>query len=255
MNTHLLFSAINRQVEAIILSSNSKLAYPTRNIDDSVDSMKKAYETAKKTTFTRQEYADANNMTNGGGAYNQLVGSLSSFKLVETGNSQVIFTDLGKRAVFGKEDEIKQAKQEAVRNIPMFTEIFNRSGPNFSSEQIRIYLKNECNVDFEHLDNHLSKVIQSLKSNLPYLTAVKQPEKPKSIGREEGETSDDTSILGNGEALIISKFGRLKIQDEGTLSLARMYLSYIEQQMKVRKTTPKIVTDSEQTSLNPEIIQ
>jgi hypothetical protein len=239
------------------LSKSSKLAYPTRNIDDGIDSMKKAYETGKKTVFTRQEFADSLGMSIGG-AYNVLVGSLSSFKLVETGNGQVAFTELGKSAVFGNEEEIKKAKEEAVRNITLFSEIYGRFGENVSSDQVRIYLKNDLAVDLEELDSLTSKVILSLKSNLHYFTLVKQNDKqneepPK--GNEEIDMTDDDAVLGDTQALIISKLGRIKIVDEQSLAMARGYLpglmDYIESKLREQRARKESQQPNPKIELTP----
>lgn len=222
------------------MSKNVKPAYPARNADDCVDSLKIAFDKTKKTTDTRQEFADGLNMTAGGGAYNVLVGSLSSFRFVETGNGQIVYTDLGKKATFGKDDEVKEAKREAVANIPIFRELYNRYGASISDDQIRIYLKNDLGVDMQDLDSYTEKVSLSLKSNLQYLITVKQDDKKsdEKKGGEDLDLTDDNSVLGTAQALIVSKFGRLKISDEETLAMARMYLGYIEKQLKETKLAP-----------------
>ena len=222
------------------MSENQKVAYPARNIDDCVDSLKKAQDKTKKTTDTRQEFADGVDMTAAGGAYNVLVGSLSQFKLVETGNGQVVYTELGKKATFGREDEIRGAKSEAVRNVPLFTEIFKRFGKNPSEEQVRIYLKNDLAVDMSKLDSLTEKVRLSLKSNLQYMSLDdKQNDKEEQKGGEMVDMNDDDTVLGDAQAVIVSKIGRIKIVDEQSLAMARGYLpgllGYIEGKLKEEK--------------------
>jgi hypothetical protein len=60
---------------------------------------------------------------------------------------------------------------------------------------------------------------------------------------EEQADFDDRSLLGNAQALIISRFGRLKIQDEETLAIARSYLAYIENKLKEEKTKTQVAQD------------
>src|SRR6266498_930280 len=80
--------------------------YPIRTLDDCVESLKKAWETSKSYVQQRDSFGAAIKMSPISGSFNQLVGSMALFGLVETGGGEIRWTDLAKQIIHGKGDEV-----------------------------------------------------------------------------------------------------------------------------------------------------
>src|SRR5438132_3519440 len=115
--------------------------YPTRDLDDCVTYVRKAYETAKTNVMSREGFAQGINQSVKGGGFGLLVGSMADYGLVDTGSGQIRITDLGEKILFGEPDEQRKAKETAVRKVLLFADIYDRFGPNVTDEQLRLFLR------------------------------------------------------------------------------------------------------------------
>jgi hypothetical protein len=146
--------------------------YPTRDLDDCVNYLRKARETAGTQTVTREGFAQAMGMSVKGGGYGLLVGSMADYGLVDTGGGQIRITDLGERVVFGEGDEKRKAMEEAVRNVLLFADIFQRYNGVPSDEQVHHFLREKAQVPIAEAKPLIGKIGNLLKKNLPYLTTA-----------------------------------------------------------------------------------
>ncbi len=152
---------------------NGIYGYPARDVEDCREVMRKAWETANKYVFTRQEFADSIGKSPVGGNFSLLAGSLSAYGLCEMGNGQIKFSELGKIALFGKNGEDEEAMKKAVRNVALFAQLVDRFGNDISEERIRLFLKNDAQVDISELKAIPNRSAFCLRETQRYLSRAK----------------------------------------------------------------------------------
>jgi hypothetical protein len=147
--------------------------YPTRTLDDCVDALRKAWEGAKSYVQPRDSFANAIKMSGKSGSFNQLVGSMAMFGLVETGGGEIRWTETAKQIVHGKGDEVTKAKEQATRRIMLFGDVFDKFGANFSDDNLRLFLKDNATADIAEANSLAPVVGKLLKRHTQYLTPTK----------------------------------------------------------------------------------
>lgn len=192
--------------------------------------------------MTRDSFATAINMSAKGGGFNLLVGSLGMFDLVDTGGGEIKYTELAKKILFGEPSEIPKAMEEATRKVTIFGEVFDKYGPNFTEDQLRLFLKDKAVVDISEANSLAQTVGKSLKSHLKYLTPKGSGgEKKTTPSSADGDASKTELVMGQGT--LTTPFGTIKLLNQATLDLARKLLDVVESQMKeeqkAQKTEPK----------------
>jgi hypothetical protein len=168
--------------------------YPVRTLDDCVDELRKAWESSKSYVLPRDSFASAIKSSAKSGSFNTLIGSMAMFRLVDTGGGEIRWTELAKQIVHGKGDEITKAKEEAARNIALFGDIFDKFGPNFTDDNLRLFLKDNATADIAEANSLAPVVGKLLKKHTQYLTAT------KSGGGEKEDMHSGTGTGGKGGA-------------------------------------------------------
>lgn len=189
-----------------------RYGYPTRDLDDCIEALRKAYENSKSYVMTRDSFATAIGQSVKGGGFNLLVGSISMFGLAETGGGEIRYTELAKKILFGESEEIPKAKAEAVRKITLLGEIYDKYGANFTDDQLRLFLKDRAVVDIAEANSLAQTVGKLLKKHLDYLKATKVGERVPVGGGErlkdegtESESSTEEFKLGGGIVVTLPK--------------------------------------------------
>jgi len=168
--------------------------YPTRTLDDCVDELRKAWESSKSYVQPRDSFASAIKSSAKSGAFNTLIGSMAMFRLVETGGGEIRWTDLAKQIVHGKGDEVTKAKEQATRNVTLFGDIFDKFGPNFTDDNLRLFLKDNATADIAEANSLAPVVGKLLKKHTQYLTTS------KSGGGDKEDMQSGTGLGGKGES-------------------------------------------------------
>ena len=229
--------------------------YPTRTLDDCVDYLKKAWESSKSYVQPRDSFATAIKQSSKAGSFNQLVGSMAMFNLVETGGGEIRWTDIAKQIVHGKGEEVTKAKEQAARRITLFGDIYDKYGANFTDDNLRIFLKDNAVVDIAEANSLAPVVGKLLKKHVMYLTPTKD-----GGGEDKGMTGQTSQGQGQpqmpmqdliaGQGTLTTPFGTIKLVNQATLDLARKLLDVVEGQMKeeqkAQKPEPK--QESKQTA-------
>ena len=187
--------------------------YPFRDLDDCIEFLRKAHEISKDHSFTRDTFASSIGQKATGGGFNFLVGSMAMYKLVDTGGGQIIYTELAKKILHGLEEDKEQAKAQAVRNIILFADIYDKFKTTPTQEQLYHFLKDKANVDISEV-NRISKEISKLFNKVVRYLRSNASETPfDTSGGEneviEGGFESDTTIehfkLGGGIEIKLPK--------------------------------------------------
>lgn len=138
-----------------------------------VEELRKVWESSKSYVLPRDSFASAIKSSAKSGAFNTLIGSMAMFRLGDTGGGEIRWTDLAKQIVHGKGDEVTIAKEQATRNVTLFADIFDKFGPNFTDNNLRLFLKDNATADIAEANSLAPVVGKLLKKRTPYLTTTK----------------------------------------------------------------------------------
>lgn len=210
---YLYIKSHNKRLSEDKMPKAGRYEVPTRTLDDCVSYLRKGWETSKNLVSSRETFCESIGQKPGGN-FSLLVGSMSMFQLVDASQGQIRYTELAKKILFGKGDEVARAMGEAVRQIDLFVELFDKYGPGFTDDQVRIFLRERSGADISEINDLSRTVSKLLKSHLQYLTPTKpkeQEEGGESEEMDQGFTSDTESSLpkkllsfpGNGIKLFI----------------------------------------------------
>ena len=97
---------------------------------------------------------------------------MAMFGLVETGGGEVRWTELAKQIIHGKGEEITRAKERATRRVKLFGDIFEKYGPSFTDDNLRLFLKDNATVDIAEANSLAPVVGKLLKKHLSYLSPI-----------------------------------------------------------------------------------
>jgi len=110
-------------------------SYPSIKFERALEITKKICDPTFKGQISQSGLAQAlDGMTETGGAFINLVGSLRDYGLVQ-GKGTLTATELAKRIVAGTPEESSNAKAESFLNVPLFKHIYQRIGINIPTEE------------------------------------------------------------------------------------------------------------------------
>ncbi len=159
---------------------------------------------------------------------------MADYGLIETGGGDIRYTDLAKMILHGEEEEIGKAKEKAVRNVPLFAEIFDRYGVNFTEDQLRLFLREKAGVDISEVATLAGEIGRLMKKASLYLTPAPGP------GRKTSPSEEPSMIdLVEGYGSVKTAFGNIKIVNKATLNLARQLLDVLEGQIEEEKPSSR----------------
>ncbi len=200
--------------------------YPARGLDDCIECLKRAYNVSKNESMKREVFGQALKMSSKSGSFARLVGAMAMYGLIETGGGDIQYTELAKTILHDEPNEIEQAKQKAVRSVPIFAEVYDRYGANFTEEQLRLFLRDKAAVNIAQVAETASEVGRLLKKVSPYLT-VRGPGERRLPERPEKAMIDLVEAYGT----VTTAFGSIKIINADTLELARKLLDVLQGQI------------------------
>lgn len=221
--------------------------YPSRDLDDCVDFLRRAFDTSKSYVITRDTFATAIGLSAKGGGFNLLVGSMSLFGLVDTGGGEIRYTELAKKILFGEPDERNQALEEATRKVNLFAEVYDKYGNNFSDDQLRLFLKDKAVVDIAEANSLAQVVGKSLKAHLKFLTPRSGGEKKAMSETAAPSAPSAPEVSMTQTTTITTPFGVVKVIDIATLDVARKFLDIVESQLKEGQKAQKTESKKEPT--------
>jgi len=216
-----------------------KYDYPARDLEICIDFLVKANDMAKETSFKREGFAEAIGQKPKGGGFNVLVGSLSMYKLVEASGGYVRYTELAKTILFGESSEQEQAKSNAVRNVLLFADLYDKFEDSLTDERLRIFLREKASVGITEV-NDLSFEVGKL-----FKRVVKHIKSNESIGGDNDLMKGQGDEVGAGTAQwkLISPYGSMIIKDRESLEAAQKLLSVAEKNYP-KNGQPKIDSKS-----------
>jgi len=163
--------------------------YPNRELGDCIEYLRKAHEISKDHSFTRDAFAHAIGQSVTGGGFNLLVGSLSMYKLVNTGGGQIIYTELAKKILHGLDKDKENAKAQAARNIILFADIYDKFKTTPTQEQLYHFLQDKANVDISEASRLAAEIGKLFNKLVDHLR----------IHASETSTTDDGDEIVNEE--------------------------------------------------------
>jgi hypothetical protein len=211
--------------------------FPTRDLDDCVDYLQKAYEKTKSDVMKRESFAEAIELSVKGGGFGLLVSSMAMYKLIETGGGDIRYTELAKLALHGEPHERANARERAVRNITLLADIYDKLGADVTEEQIRIFLREKAIVEVSEASNLAIAIGKLFKNSVQYLTPLKEGGK-RSEGGERMRIGIPTLQLRG------SDYGDITITDELSADFAANIIAQFK--AKLASTQATTTTTQEQ---------
>lgn len=159
---------------------------PFKSLDSCISYLNIAHEKIKDFSIKREQFASANRIKSTGGGFGLIVGSLPMYGLAETGDGYIRYTDLAQKILFGRELEKEDLKNKAVRNVRLFSEIFDRYGESPTDEQLRLFLRDKAEVEISKEGKIAQEVGKLFKKNVQYLRPMRgeNMDMKKSFGEE-----------------------------------------------------------------------
>src|SRR5438046_2040649 len=143
--------------------------YPVRDLDSCIELMRTAYDRTRNFANTRQTFADAIGQSPKTGPFGLLIGSIGMYGLADTGDGHVRYTELAKKMLFGLQNEIDAAKRQAVQNIALFKDVYEKFGKNIDDDQLRIFLRDSGGVEIADAPEKANEVGKIYKKVVDYL--------------------------------------------------------------------------------------
>ena len=196
--------------------------YPIKELDDCVDLLKKANDLSKEISFTRDQFAEVVGLSAKGGNFANIISACNMYGLVDVGDGYIRYTDITKLILHGTNDEKTNARSRAVRNVPLFSELYDKYDGSPNDEQIRLHLRGKGNVDISEVNHHaktVSKLFNKIALNI-IPDAEKQNE--SSSGGDDKELNDQQS---SDRWILQSPYGRHEIKDAASLKAAKAILT------------------------------
>ncbi len=97
------------------------------------------------------------------------ISSLKLYGFIETGNEEITITDLGELILYGNDEEKRKAKEKAISNLRLVSDLRARYGDDSSDTQIRAFVKDVANVSLANLQNAVEHVAKFLNTHKEYL--------------------------------------------------------------------------------------
>lgn len=148
--------------------------YPNIGLDTVVKKLKKFHEIIKTDESSREVIAQTLGMSVGGGRFVALISSLDKYGLIKTGGKRIVITERGKFILYGTDSEIEKAKNKAVANVELFTELHGRYGQKANEEQIRAFLLQEANIDISKAKKTAKSVHRIYNNVSKHITPAKK---------------------------------------------------------------------------------
>jgi hypothetical protein len=174
--------------------------YPSRDVDACLDLMKLAHEKTRNFANNRTTFAEAIGQSPKTGPYGLLIGSIGMYGLADTGDGHVRYTELAKKALFGLQNEIDTARRQAVHNVPLFADIYEKFGNHVDVDQLRIFLRDTGGVEIAEAPEKALEVSKIYKKVVGYLFS-------EDAAEEKPKVDSDQKMNGHEERNIDSNSG------------------------------------------------
>lgn len=145
------------------------------------------------------------------------ISSLKLYGFIETGNEEITITERGELILYGNDEEKRRAKEQAINNLRLISDLQARYGVEPSDAQIRAFLKDVANVPLANLQNAVEQVAKFLNNHKEYIR--RNGMKPITMSQDLISKSDDpeenlNTIVNNTEWEEIS-FKNIKVSWKG----------------------------------------
>lgn len=217
---------------------------PFKSLDSCISYLTIAHNKLKIFSIKREQFASANGIKPTGGGFGLIVGSLPMYGLAETGDGYIRYTDLAQKILFGRELEKEELKNKAVRNVRLFSEIYERYGNNPDDEQLRLFLREKANVDISKEGKIAEEVGKLFKKNVVYM----KPIGGESIGMSTTTAGMESS--GNVAFTVTAPNLRIDVDSPLKVELVKTLLKHAENQFNVKPESDE--KDSEDDSNHAE---
>ncbi len=215
--------------------------YPTRDLDDCIAYMEKAHKVANALVISRENFAKAVGLSPKGGGFGLILSSLSMYGLADTGDANVRYTDLAKRILFGQAQERSDSKNEAIRKVILFADLFDRYGSNPDDGQIAHILREKAGVPIEEEAKIASEVGKLLKRNAQHLKSVggeqKQMQMGSGVTMGGGAASGVGAVAGKGLFTVIADGLTIDVDNQLKLSLVEKIIEDAKKKLSQAAST------------------
>jgi len=197
-------------------------SYPSRDLDDCIGYLRRARESLRIRSMTRDGFAQATGLTASGGGFGKLVGAMADYGLVETGRNQISSTELGEQILYGTRDEQREAREKSVVGVRLFAEIYGKFGREPTNDQLRIFLKERTGVDIVAAKSIAEEIGKLLRNNSVHVSVG-------SSSRTSAEAATIPELPSEVVArLEMADYGILNIRDEISMDLAIRLLAQVK---------------------------
>lgn len=149
--------------------------------------------------MSRDGFAEAIGHSPKSGPFGVLVGSMSLYGLVDTGDKNLTFTDLTKAIMFGTSSEQDNSKARAVAHVKLFADIYARYGRDVTDEQLRLFLRETAGVDIAQAGEKANEIGKIFKKVSGYLTTAPAASAQQSLGGEAKKMDGETQTTKEPE--------------------------------------------------------
>lgn len=195
--------------------------FPSRDLDDCVSYLRKARDALRAPSMTRDSFARAIAQSASGGGFGKLVGAMVSYGLVETGRGRITTTDLAEQIMFGNPEMQRRGREESVRGVRLFDEIYRKLGVHPTEEQLRVFLREDAGTEAATAKNLAAEMGRLLTKNAVNISAV-------GFSGSDGDLASQRSLGGLIGRLETADYGVLNIRDQISMDLAISLLNRVK---------------------------
>ena len=126
---------------------------------------------------------------------------------------------------------------KAVRNVKLFSDLYDRFGVNVNDDKIRLFLRERANVPPTEANSLAIEIGKLLKKNLPYMTPARAGGEKK---LEPTSAGGKTVIESGSWELLTDSYGALRVVDDLSAEYAiKMLQTFRERLRQATVESPK----------------
>ena len=246
-----------------------KYSYPLFRLNALLEDTRILHEKFGRKEISREHIAQVLGQKPTSGGLSQKLADLRAYGLLSGGHGKFHVTDIGVKATFGNESEKADALDAAVKNIPLWMEIYKKYGNEPVSETFWLDLAEITGVERPESQNKAETVKKAFLEDIKYILSGKiQAMKPNSekdenitkliVSGDKNSTKEQTQgslysinstaypYLGYPESLSAP----IVIKDEKTFRAAKIFWDAIEEEWNKKITSGKTESNRPDESQN-----
>lgn len=166
---------------------------PLYRLEPLLNDTKKTYDTFKNQEFKAEDLAALLQQKHTSGGFKQKLADMRSYGLLDGRGNGIKVSKLWIDAIYGTEDESKQAYEKMVRSVPLWSTLLDKYGTSIKEDQFWVILRQITGVESPEAQEAANKTRKAYMEDVRYIKPVERHQEQIVSGPSPKNLSDDTS--------------------------------------------------------------